>query len=845
NVVIVCSVENLDPMGVHTGDSITVAPAQTLSDKEYHALRDASIRIIRAVGVDAGGCNIQFAIHPQTGRVVVIEMNPRVSRSSALVSKATGVPIAKISARLAVGYTLDEIPNDITRTTPASFEPAIDYVVTKIPRFSFEKFPGVQSELSPQMKSVGEVMAIGATFQESFQKALRGLEIGLSGFYFPTEGTEPPEQGQILEKLLRPSSERVRWIYHALHAGITPIELNRLTGIDLWFLDNLHELVRIEHQLSENQEQPSPALIQLAKRKGFSDRQIAAILKRSESEIRQLRVNAGILPVYKAVDTCAGEFEAETPYFYSTYDGSENEVQPGETPNKKVIILGGGPNRIGQGIEFDYCCVHAAMTLQKLGYEAIMVNSNPETVSTDYDISNRLYFEPLTPEDVMNIIRQEKPLGIIAQLGGQTPLKLAQTLRKENLPILGTSTESIDLAEDRDKFGRILARLGLNAPQSGIARSEEEALAVAEKIGFPLIARPSYVLGGQAMRIFYGLESLKAYLTEVIHVEPDYPVLIERFLEEAMEVDVDAVSDGKDVYIGAVLEHIEHAGVHSGDSSCVWPTQTVPPHLYDEIVEATRRLALELGVKGLLNIQFAICNDTLYVLEVNPRASRTVPFTCKATGVPLISMAVEVMLGKALADIPIPKLPQGFVAVKTPVFPFIKFKESDPKLGPEMRSTGEVMGIDTSFPMAFAKALLAAGHTLPSQGRVFISVNDMDKPNALEVARMYAQLGFQLVATQGTAAFLNQHGIQTDSILKKHEGSPNVEEWIAESRIQLVINTPIGENALTDDSYIRKAAVLHNIPMVTTLSGAKAMAQAIASLKREEFRINSLQSILL
>lgn len=843
NVVIVCSVENFDPMGVHTGDSVTVAPAQTLSDKEYHELRDASIRIIRAVGVDAGGCNIQFAIHPQTGRVVVIEMNPRVSRSSALVSKATGVPIAKISARLAVGYTLDEIPNDITRSTPASFEPAIDYVVTKIPRFSFEKFPGASSELSPQMKSVGEVMAIGTTFQESFQKALRGLEVGLHGFYFPGE---TPERGKILEKLFRPTPDRVRWLYYALKAEMTPIELSRLTGIDPWFLDNLNELVRIEKQLVANS--INPTILKHAKKKGFSDRQLAIILSRPEDEIRTLRLASSISPVYKAVDTCAGEFHAETPYFYSTYDGTENEVAAPVTPNRKVMILGGGPNRIGQGIEFDYCCVHAAMTLRELGYEAIMVNSNPETVSTDYDISDRLYFEPLTPEDVLNLIEQEKPHGIIAQLGGQTPLKLAQALSVQNIPILGTSTESIDLAEDRDKFGQVLTRLGLNAPQSGIARSEAEALAVAQKIGFPLIARPSYVLGGQAMRIFYGTESLKAYLTEVIHVEPDYPVLIERFLEEAMEVDVDAVSDGKDVYIGAVLEHIEHAGIHSGDSSCVWPAQTIAPAMHDEIVEATRRLALELGVKGLLNIQFAICmenqKEKLYVLEVNPRGSRTVPFVCKATGVPLIRLAVEVMLGKSLTELKIPEPATGYVSVKMPVFPFIKFKEADPRLGPEMRSTGEVMGIDTTFDMAFAKALIAAGHILPETGGVFISVTDQDKPVALEIAKQYQALGFTLVATQGTAAYLQQHGIPAESILKKHEGSPNVEEWIDAGRVQLVINTPIGESALTDDSYIRKAAVLHNIPMATTLSGAKAMAQALASLKSDTFSMNCLQEIL-
>ena len=848
NVVIVCSVENLDPMGVHTGDSITVAPAQTLSDKEYHVLRDASIRIIRAVGVDAGGCNIQFAIHPDTGRVIVIEMNPRVSRSSALVSKATGVPIAKISARLAVGYTLDEIPNDITQTTPASFEPAIDYVVTKIPRFSFEKFPGSISELSPQMKSVGEVMAIGATFQESFQKALRGLEVGLSGFYFPALNIQgqAPSRGQILEKLLRPSSDRIQWLYYAFRANISTLELNRLTGIDLWFLENLAELSRIEDQLRQDKN-IAPVLLQHAKKRGFSDAQIALLTAQPAEAVRELRLNNKILPVYKAVDTCAGEFEAETPYFYSTYDGMENEAPVSSTPNKKVMILGGGPNRIGQGIEFDYCCVHAAQTLQALGYEAIMVNSNPETVSTDYDISDRLYFEPMTPEDVLNVIEQEKPAGIIAQLGGQTPLKLSQSLRGQNIPILGTSTDSIDLAEDRDKLGKVLTQLGLKAPESGIERSEAEAPAVAHRIGFPLIARPSYVLGGQSMQIFYSEKNLKAYLANVVKVQPDYPVLIERFLESAKEVDVDAVCDGQSVYIGAVLEHIEHAGVHSGDSSCVWPVQTISKSLYQEITEATRALALALSVKGLLNIQFAICDEALYVLEVNPRASRTVPFVSKATGVPLVRMAIEVLLGKPLSQLlPVEPLP-AHVAVKVPVFPFIKFKETDPTLGPEMRSTGEVMGIDQTFSMAFAKALIAAGHTLPSTGNVFISVNNADKPKALEVAKLYERLGFRIVATAGTAAYFQQHGLHAMLIPKKHEGqAQHAEALIAEGFIQLVVNTPAGESALADDSYIRKAAILYNVPMAATVSGAMAMAEAIEALgNTAALTVTSLQESFL
>jgi len=854
NVVIVCSVENVDPMGVHTGDSVTVAPAQTLSDKEYHILRNASIEIIRAVGVDAGGCNIQFAVHPKTGRVVVIEMNPRVSRSSALVSKATGVPIAKISAKLAVGLTLDEIPNDITHNTPACFEPAIDYVVTKIPRFSFEKFPGALNELSPQMKSVGEVMAIGRTFQESFQKALRGLEIGLDGFRFPGEEISKPV---LLENLSRPSSDRLMWIYCALQQGFSILELHQLTGFDPWFLENMADLIATESELRQYSIQSlSKALLVKAKEQGFSDRQIGSLLKDSspkqdkkalEADVQARREKENILPVFKAVDTCAGEFEAYTPYFYSTYDGVENEAPaPDNNAKQRVVILGGGPNRIGQGIEFDYCCCHAAFTLRNLGYEAIMVNSNPETVSTDYDISDRLYFEPLVPENVLNIVRQENPLGVIVQLGGQTPLKLAEHLKKAGIPLLGTSAESIDLAEDRDKFGHILRQLGLKAPQSGIARSEEEALAVARKIGFPLIARPSYVLGGRAMRIVYSETSLKTYLSEVVRVEPDFPVLIERFLEDAREIDVDAISDGVETRIGAIQEHIEHAGVHSGDSSCVLPSQHLSSGILSEITEATGRLAAALNVKGLLNIQFAIKDDDLYVLEVNPRASRTVPFVCKATGQPLIQWAVEIMLGKSLKDIPTyPEASKGtHVAVKVPVFPFIKFKESDPKLGPEMRSTGEVMGIDTNFPMAYAKAQVAAGNKLPPSGQVFISVNNLDKPKAIDVAKRYLDLGFTLIASAGTASYLQEHGLAVTTINKKYEGSPHCEDMILQGQVQLVINTPMGEEALNDDSYIRKAAVIKNIPMATTITGAEAMADAIDALQHQGFSVKSIQEYL-
>ncbi len=855
NVVIVCSVENVDPMGVHTGDSITVAPAQTLSDKEYHLLRDASIAIIRAVGVDAGGCNIQFAVQPKTGRVVVIEMNPRVSRSSALVSKATGVPIAKISAKLAVGFTLDEIQNDITRSTPASFEPAIDYVVTKIPRFSFEKFPGSKDDLSPQMKSVGEVMAIGRTFQESFQKALRGLEVGVDGFHFPPAHISKEAH---LERLARTSPDRLRWIYQALQDGISVPQIYQLTGIDPWFLENFREILQTEKALAQyNTLDSLPlSLLRKAKEQGFSDRQITTLLNLEDKTgltVEGYRKQHGIVPVFKSVDTCAGEFQAETPYFYSTYDGDENEVLAEVTDAKPVVILGGGPNRIGQGIEFDYCCVHAAFTLQTLGYQAIMVNSNPETVSTDYDISSRLYFEPMTPENVMAILEQERhtvdgntdPRGVIAQLGGQTPLKLAYALQHQDIAILGTSIDSIDAAEDRDKFVQILSGLGLHKPESGIAFSEEQAVAVAREIGFPLIARPSYVLGGQAMRIFYSETSLKQYLSNVIRVEPDFPVLIERFLESAKEVDVDAVSDGTGIFMGAILEHIEHAGVHSGDSACVWPPQTLSSDILDEITRVTEQLAIAIGIKGLLNIQFAIQNNKLYVLEVNPRASRTVPFVCKATGLPLIQMATRIMLGESLKDV-VPKdyTPPSHVAVKVPVFPFIKFKDSDPKLGPEMRSTGEVMGIDESFDLAFAKAQVGAGNTLPLSGQIFMSVNDTDKPEALSVAQAYHALGFSIVATGGTAKYLQDAGIPVKTINKKHEGSPHSEELILNGEVQLVINTPIGEEALTDDSYIRKAAILQNIPSATTISGAKAMADAIAGIKSRGFDVRSLQSYL-
>lgn len=869
NVVIVCSVENVDPMGVHTGDSITVAPAQTLSDKEYHLLRNASIQIIRAVGVDAGGCNIQFAVHPKTGRIVVIEMNPRVSRSSALVSKATGVPIAKISARLAVGMTLDEITNDITRNTPASFEPALDYVVTKIPRFSFEKFPGTVTDLTPQMKSVGEVMAIGRTFQESFQKAMRSLEIGLDGFTFPLETFSDDELRTLLKQ---PEERRIRWIYLALHRNMPIDEIASITGWDPWFLENFRELVDTEQALLTTQENTlAPLWLENAKRQGFTPAQLLKILKTKRPDANQAAMQSlyqqletlPYRPAFNAVDTCAGEFEAFTPYYYSTAHSGEDEIVETETTARRVVIIGGGPNRIGQGIEFDYCCVHAAMALQKLGCQAIMVNSNPETVSTDYDISDRLYFEPLTPEYMLNILDREKPQGVIVQLGGQTPLKLSHAIEQAGYPILGTTVDSIDLAEDRKRFGQVLQDLNLRSPESGTARTVDEALEICRRIGFPLIARPSYILGGRAMQIFYSEQRLVQYLKEVVHVEPDYPVLVERFLEEAKEVDVDAISDGEETIVAAILEHIEHAGVHSGDSACVWPAQSIAPEMLAEISDVTQRLAKALKIRGLLNIQFAIQGDRLYVLEVNPRASRTVPFVCKATGIPMIQIATRLMLGDSLAAVkhlipkdalattvvdakggPQPTSSLRHVAVKVPVFPFNKFRGADPKLGPEMKSTGEVMGIDATFPVAFAKAQLAANNRLPQSGQVFVSINNADKPKIVPVAKRLIELGFQLVATQGTAQFLQAAGLSVTTLKKKHEGSPNVEELIRQGDIALVINTPMGEEALRDDSYIRKASIEYQVPLVTTVGGAQALADGMASLQAQQLQVKSLQDYL-
>jgi carbamoyl-phosphate synthase large subunit len=852
NVVIICSIENLDPMGVHTGDSITVAPAQTLTDKEYQRLRDASIKIIREIGVETGGSNIQFAVNPDTGDVIVIEMNPRVSRSSALASKATGFPIAKFAAKLAVGYTLNEISNDITKKTPASFEPTIDYVVTKIPRFAFEKFPGSSSTLTTQMKSVGEAMAIGRTFQESFQKALRSLETGRAGW-----GCDRPEKlpslNEIRPKLRTPNPERIFELRHALQLGLTVEEIYDLTGIDPWFLNQMAGLLKTEKFLKRTSlEQLSADQLWAVKRQGFSDRQIAYATHTTEDAVRQYRKGLGVIPVYKTVDTCAAEFEAFTPYYYSTYE-SETEVLPSDRP--KVMILGGGPNRIGQGIEFDYCCCHASFALQDDGYETIMVNSNPETVSTDYDTSDRLYFEPLTKEDVLNIIEAENPIGVIIQFGGQTPLKLALPLqeylagRPATAPeqpvtrIWGTSPDSIDTAENRERFEAILRELEILQPANGTARSFQEALKVAQAIDYPVVVRPSYVLGGRAMEIVYSDADLEHYMTYAVQVEPDHPILIDKFLENAIEVDVDAIADHTgQVVIGGIMEHIEQAGIHSGDSACSLPTITLPPEVLATIRDWTVKLAKRLQVIGLMNIQFAVKAGQVYILEANPRASRTVPFVSKAIGHPLAKLAARVMSGKTLAELGFTQeVIPPHIAVKEAVLPFEKFAGTDALLGPEMRSTGEVMGIDADFGKAFAKAELAASQRLPLQGTIFISMNDRDKAAVIPVAKALAGLGFHLVATTGTRAALMAEGLAVDAILKVHEGRPNIEDAIKNHEIQLIINTPIGSTALEDDRSIRRTALSYKVPIITTIAGAEATAAALQSLQQHRLEVKSIQ----
>ena len=850
NVVIICSIENIDPMGVHTGDSITVAPAQTLTDKEYQRLRDYSLAIIREIGVETGGSNIQFSVNPVNGEVIVIEMNPRVSRSSALASKATGFPIAKFAAKLAVGYTLDEIPNDITKKTPASFEPTIDYVVTKIPRFAFEKFPGTKPILTTQMKSVGEAMAIGRTFCESFQKALRSLETGRYGF-----GCDKPETlptiPQVRSSLRTPNPERIFSVYHGLKLGMTPEEIHELTAIDMWFLDKFQEILDTEKIIkSKPLSQISTAEMREVKQQGFSDYQIAFATKTTEDEVRAYRKSLGIIPVYKLVDTCAAEFESSTPYYYSTYEPGENEINPSD--RQKVMILGGGPNRIGQGIEFDYCCCHAAFSLSAADYETIMVNSNPETVSTDYDTSDRLYFEPLTKEDVLNIIEAENPAGIIVQFGGQTPLKLAVPLQEylastSTTKIWGTSPDSIDTAEDRERFEQILRELEILQPPNGIARSYKESLKIANRIDYPVVVRPSYVLGGRAMEIVYSDADLERYMTYAVQVEPDHPILIDKFLENAIEVDVDALCDTTgDVVIGGIMEHIEQAGIHSGDSACSIPFQSLPETAIATIRNWTVKLAQALKVVGLMNIQYAVKGEQVYILEANPRASRTVPYVSKATGVPLAKMASLVMSGKTLKSLGVTSevIPKH-IAVKEAVLPFNKFPGSDTLLGPEMRSTGEVMGIDTDFGKAFAKAELAAGVNVALEGTVFVSMNDRDKVLAVPVIQEFKNLGFKIIATSGTKKVLQENGIEdVELILKVHEGRPHVIDSIKNNQIQLIINTPTGEESQTDARLIRRTALDYKLPVITTIAGAKATVAAIRSLRAEPLGVKALQDYI-
>jgi len=841
NVVIICSIENFDPMGVHTGDSITVAPAQTLTDKEYQLLRDAAIAIIREIGVETGGSNVQFAVNPENGRIIVIEMNPRVSRSSALASKATGFPIAKIAAKLAVGYTLDELPNDITKKTPASFEPAIDYCVVKFPRWAFEKFPEADPTLTTRMKSVGEVMAIGRTFKEALNKAIRSLEIGRYGLTMKGIGELSDEE--LESKIAVPSADRVWYIAEAFRRNWSLDRIHDLSKIDSWFLHNVRQLVELEGELKKHTIDTVPAeLLKWAKKWGFSDREIANLLGTDELKVREKRKE--LSPVlYKTVDTCAGEFEAYTPYYYSTYDGRECEANPSK--EEKVIVFGSGPNRIGQGIEFDYCCVHSVWALRELGYEAHMVNCNPETVSTDYDTSDKLFFEPLTFEDALNIVEKEKPLGVVVQFGGQTPLKLSVPLERAGVRILGTSSESIDIAEDRERFRELLNKLNLKQPPSGIARSLEEAERIAEEIGFPVLMRPSYVLGGRAMRIVYSMEELRQYMAEAVEVSEEKPVLIDKFLEDAVEFDVDAVADGEEVVIGGVMEHIEEAGIHSGDSACVLPTFSVPKEIVEKIKEITRKIALELKVKGLINIQFAVKDGEIYIIEVNPRASRTVPFVSKATGIPLAKIATKVAMGKKLKELGVKEVEPEYYSVKEAVFPFDRFPEVDPVLGPEMKSTGEVMGIDKDLGIAFYKAQLAAGSRLPldpSCGKVFISVKDKDKPKIYSIAKKLANMGFRIVSTEGTYRFLKEKGVPVELVYKIQEGRrPNVEDLIKNGEICLIINTPTGTKSKKDAYSIRRLAVNYKIPYYTTVRGAQAAVMAIESMRRASLDVKPLQ----
>ncbi|MFO0812651.1 MAG: carbamoyl-phosphate synthase large subunit [Gemmatales bacterium] len=873
NVVIICSIENLDPMGIHTGDSITVAPAQTLTDKEYQRMRDAAIRVIREIGVETGGSNIQFSINPANGRMIVIEMNPRVSRSSALASKATGFPIAKIAAKLAVGYRLDELRNDITRETPACFEPTIDYVVTKIPRWAFEKFPDADATLTTQMKSVGETMAIGRTFKESLQKALRGLETGHFGLgcdRLDRWGTSKhPTREEIEQKLATPNSDRIWFLRYALKSGLSEADIHKRTNIDPWFLHHIAEIVRYEEELRSytSLDQVSDLVMRQAKQYGFSDRQLCNIWNVSESEVRQRRKDFGIHPVYKLVDTCAAEFEAYTPYYYSTYDAppvqlgaekmNENEVKP-RGQKKRIMILGGGPNRIGQGIEFDYCCCQASFALKAAGYETIMVNSNPETVSTDYDTSDMLFFEPLTAEDVLHIIEEVKPDGIIVQFGGQTPLNLAKALEAAHAPIIGTSVDSIDIAEDRERFSALIDELGLKQPPSGIAFDVPNAIRTAQRIGFPVLVRPSYVLGGRAMEIVGDEADLERYVTKAVDVSPGKPILIDRFLDNAVEVDVDALCDGKNVIVGGVMQHIEEAGIHSGDSACVLPPYSLTPAIVEEIKQQTRKLALALKVKGLMNIQFAVANfkafgnndnarekPVVYVLEVNPRASRTAPFVSKAIGVPMPKIASLVMVGKTLPELGVTKeITPSYYSVKESVFPFNKFPGVDIILGPEMKSTGEVMGIDEDFPMAFAKAQIASNNALPKSGLVFLSVADRDKEHIAPIAQTFAKLGYDLVATAGTLKVLQAAGVKCREINKISTGRPNLLDLLQNGEVALIINTPSGRVSRSDERKIRSAAVGRGVTCITTMSAAHAAVAACSALQGSTVRVKPIQERL-
>ena len=847
NVVIICSIENFDPMGVHTGDSITVAPAQTLTDKEYQAMRDAAIDIIREIGVETGGSNIQFAVHPGTGEMVVIEMNPRVSRSSALASKATGFPIAKIAAKLAVGYTLDEIANDITRETLASFEPTIDYCVVKVPRWTFEKFHGAEDSLTTSMKSVGETMAIGRTFKEALHKAVRSLEIGRFGLGLNTDSIRnaPMDLLEVEQNLINPNSKRLFYIYEALALGLSIERIYELTRIDPWFLFHIRQIYTMENRLKETaQKERDPGgwdgeSLKAAKEYGFSDIELARIFRTEASRIREVRRSKNVEPVYKLVDTCAAEFEAHTPYYYSTYE-QENEMR--SSPGRKTVILGSGPNRIGQGIEFDYCCVQASLALKEMGIESIMVNSNPETVSTDYDTSDKLYFEPLTTEDVLNIVDQEKPEGVIVQFGGQTPLNISIPLAEAGVSILGTSSDSIDRAEDRERFQALLKKLDILQPENGIATNEEEAIRVADAIGYPVVVRPSFVLGGRAMEIVYDAADLELYIRNAAQVSPGKPILVDRFLEGATEIDVDAISDGYDTVIGGIMEHIEEAGIHSGDSACVLPPMSLTTEILERIKAQTKAIAGELNVIGLMNIQYAVKDGTIYVLEVNPRASRTIPFVSKATGIPLAKLATKVIMGQRLEALGLnEEVTPSHISVKESVFPFSRFPGVDTILGPEMKSTGEVMGIDSAFGRAFAKAQLAAGQYLPLSGTVFASVKDGDKDAFLDTAEIFHELGFKIVSTQGTSAFLAKHGVSNETVNKVREGRPHIVDMIKNGDIDLVINTTGTKKAVSESYSIRRTALTMNIPYTTTLAGARATALAIRSMREGTLDVKTLQ----